>query len=245
MTNQTNTNWSIKGKKFNPNDPDNPTPGMDLTIPETNPCIVMPDHSGAFGTPIDADLAVRFIYNFYMKFSTIFHPSHAEDFKESLDKLSTDELKDIALKAKEFHQDVVNLNYGMTLDKNIASKILSQPGCEGLRFYLCAKADENVSLVVLGVDCEGFDLNYKTGSNTIYSENDNNDGVLPQKPGARTLQSVAMNSLIGEYVTPPYTILLEDMPLLNSNAELKTADTENDGLDRFVLLNIATQPIKI
>jgi hypothetical protein len=85
---------------------------------------------------------------------------------------------------------LLNRSSAITFDKNILLKTLSQPGCEGVRFYLCKKTlsdgiheltEENdyLSLVTVGVDKEGHDLDYVV------------EGELTD------------NSLVSEYGSPP------------------------------------------
>ncbi len=60
-------------------------------------------------------------------------------------------------------------SFGITFDKSILLKILSQPLCEGIRFYPCKKnvPDDTgekkpfFSLVLVGVDKDGHDLHFE------------------------------------------------------------------------------------
>jgi hypothetical protein len=67
----------------------------------------------------------------------------------------------------------VNISHGVAFDKDLILKILSQPNCEGIRCYFCAKGPDTspqikdttncaVSLVVVGIDANGIDLNWNT-----------------------------------------------------------------------------------
>ena len=83
----------------------------------------------------------------------------------------------------------------MSLDKNILLKIISQPRCEGVRFYLCLKEGasappENpdvLSLVAVGVDETGKDLFYD------YSEEIHKSGI----------ENIPTIYLVAEYGHPP------------------------------------------
>lgn len=125
---------------------------------------------GKFGMPIEADLAVALIakaYNETLGLIDIKFKNEEDNEKDTLKKL--------------FH-----LLYGVTFDKSLILKILSQPNCEGLRSYLCIRGtgkDKHVSLVMVGVNINGYDLNYDPGVNI--------DGKIPTM------------SLIGEYGFPP------------------------------------------
>jgi hypothetical protein len=99
--------------------------------------------------------------------------------------------------AEKTATNLYNLAYGVTFDKTIVLKILSQPNCEGLRSYLCARklTDGSIhySLVMVGVDCNGFDLNYPPACHT------------PKQNKNLTLgdNTVVSESLVGEYGNPP------------------------------------------
>lgn len=103
-----------------------------------------------FGKPIDGNLAGKLIKAAH---------TAIEDFKKLLDD------RDLHNKGKKNYLDVANfltLLNGITFDKTVVLKILSQPNCEGLRAYLCKRDNVNndVSLVLVGVDANGFDLNF-------------------------------------------------------------------------------------
>ena len=77
------------------------------------------------------------------------------------------------------------------VDKNILLKAISQPGCEGIRFYLCMKTEndqgkpaEVLSLVTVGVDIKGKDLNYEYDS---------------AKHNLDSISNIENDSLNGEY----------------------------------------------
>lgn len=225
------TSWKIKGSCFDPNKPDVPKPNRSLTIPEQGTSVTMPGCTDPFGRPIDANLALRYIANFKNSFKILFKKHHA-DFDEALDSLEPDELKQTIKKTRDLHKKIMKLNYGMTLDKNLAQKLLSQPGCEGLRFYLCSRGNayDHISLVVVGVDQCGYDLNYKNPKIT-YCKNAGEVAVVPGTNDTPPVADVPISSLTGEYVTPPY----------DDNGGVSTdAQTNSDFYDRFVLLNIAT-----
>jgi hypothetical protein len=122
-----------------------------------------------FGMPINTEMAVRLIGN-----SRNLSNQFVEKSKQFLDIEQLDFLKKVQF-----------LNYGITFDRSIVLRILSQPNCEGLRAYLCAKPFNeklHTSIVLVGVDANGFDLNYAI--------DDTKDGEDDQ-------------SLIAEYGFPP------------------------------------------
>jgi len=91
-----------------------------------------------FGKPIDVNVAISLI---------------EDSFKLAQKHLFGDG------EHRDFTQEILKLSYGITFDKSIILKILSQPKCEGLRSYLCYR-DNHYSLVMLGVDKDGYDLGY-------------------------------------------------------------------------------------
>ena len=56
-------------------------------------------------------------------------------------------------------------SFAITLDKSVLLKTISQPRCEGVRFYLGMKVTEKqenvLTLVTVGVDSAGKDLLYE------------------------------------------------------------------------------------
>lgn len=126
--------------------------------------------SDTFGIPIDSKLAINLIRRALSKGEGLL-----ENLKNnSFDRMSIDLLKQI-----------VDLNYGITFDKTVMLKILSQPNCAGLRAYLCArdvknettkKIEPHLSLVMVGVDVNGYDLNYSF--NNIKSDDVPNESLL-------------------------------------------------------------------
>jgi hypothetical protein len=63
---------------------------------------------------------------------------------------------------------------GVTFDKSQLLRIISQPRCEGVRFYHALRKGSNgdmaATLVLVGVDKDGFDLNYNLKTNELYSK---------------------------------------------------------------------------
>jgi hypothetical protein len=138
--------------------------------------------SEEFGKPVDADLAVHLIKRSYGTVTGILDNDRLlKSLVESEEELSKDDIDKIK-------NAVINILYGVTFDKTVILKILSQPNCEGIRSYFCARKDGHLSLVLVGVDACGFDLNYEPK----YALNE---------PGAS--DPPPNNSLIVEYGYPP------------------------------------------
>jgi hypothetical protein len=182
--------WVVKhARKFNREKPDEPLYG-ELSFPpvQADPGSArLPDNSA--GLPVDANQAVYMIKNFlkyYDRYKKI--TEDLTDKSKSADKALTFSAAD--QKSFAAVQDALDVTYGVSFNKDIILKILSQPDCEGIRLYLCAtkdKEDPHVSLVVVGVDKNNYDLNYQPKD----GGKQENDDETPTK------------SLIGEYGYPP------------------------------------------
>jgi hypothetical protein len=134
------------------------------------------------GIPIDANLAIYLIKRLSDKLSLIQKtlPANGEDEQWLLDLL-------------------IN-SLSISIDKNGLLKTLSQPGCEGIRFYLCTKLEKDddepdnfsdiLSLVTVGIDKDGKDLGYDFNQ---ASANEIADNIF----------KVETESLTTEYSYPP------------------------------------------
>lgn len=237
MATQQCTDWQTVVRCYDASKPGKWKP-VSTNIPEKEFCISMPGiPSGPLGRPVDANLAVNLIRDFYANAVAAYGP-----LKDSeIDKLDVKTLRGLYRAARAFLSNLKDLNYGMTIDKDFALKLLSQPNCEGLRGYLCFKNDQDapISLVTVGVDADGYDLKYNKTDSVVYQPegkipDNSNPPVLPTINQSPAVDTVKMQSLNGEYVTPPFTIQWNDL-------------FENDHLDgeskdfysRFILLNIA------
>lgn len=133
-----------------------------IEITEYAQSFTMQDAPGPYGVPIDAALALSMI-------------------KALRDLVQKQPPEDVL-------RQLLEGSFAITFDKSVLLKTISQPKCEGIRFYLCMKKglkDENVlSLVTVGVDEKGADLLYE------YKE-----GAKPE--------DVQTRSLLAEYGYPP------------------------------------------
>jgi len=226
--------WSLLGNRYDTNSdlPAHACPGV-VNIPATHTCI----HSmkGYAGKPIEANLAVRFIRNFKRKFSIYQHVPTAQEFIN----LSTDEQLAKHLETRTHLHHVLKFTHGMTFDRDLVLKIMSQPKCEGIRCYLCARPNSSqtsdgfdMSLVLVGVDQYGVDLHYKEDYKPVPKPG-NDTGAIPaaapmDDPGD---PNVPNNSLNGEYSTEP--------PNNGITKDFEWDDAIID--DRYVLLKIASK----
>lgn len=161
-----------------------------LAIKETLRSVDMGDTEGQnqqpYGMPISAKLAVALIADFQKIILPIVEDLNSVKFTEPFDAATADTLKDLLIRSA-----------AITIDKNVLLKTLSQPGCEGIRFYLCRKViqfddgtkESFVSLATVGVDAKGFDLHYH------YQEGIADTGLLAA--------DLPTTSLVSEYGSPP------------------------------------------
>jgi hypothetical protein len=172
--------------------------GSPITLPEQSSRLGMRAHTplseytskidkDSFGKPIDANLAIYLMANAIKATNQLF-----SQMLHGVDEKDKDDFEALA-------NNLYNIAYGVTFDKTIILKILSQPNCEGLRSYLCARKVDcstlpHFSLVMVGVDINGFDLNYPPATYPPVGL----DGKLVADDNAGGNQSLS-----GEYGNPP------------------------------------------
>lgn len=188
--------WNAKGKKFCKMQGQQPIPtDADIPIPELARSVDIPsnkpiDNNDPYGLPIDAELAIKLI--------SAFHKSLPPELQKII--LFGGKIN-ISPEHNEIIETLVAIlrkSAAITIDKNIILKTLSQPECEGIRFYLCRKTvkasekaldeeqyEDFLSLVTVGVNKAGQDLHY------IFS------------PESEELNGKKTQSLTGEYGHPP------------------------------------------
>lgn len=163
-----------------------------IDMDRTEPDEVKPDKTNKsknkkhpYGMPIDARLAVALIAAWQKKVDGLKEKLFEEKRELSLNREERDSFKALLKRSS-----------AITVDKNIILKTLSQPGCEGLRFYLCMKSEPSkdeketdfLSLVTVGVNEYGRDLHYSY---------DDKNGIK----GMKALK--ASYSMLSEYNSPP------------------------------------------
>ena len=159
MANEPSVSWNAQGRTLKQS-ADARSPIGVTEFPES---FSMGDGSqGPFGVAIDAPLAVSMI----------------KALREMVAKQPPD---------NELRQ-LLEGSFAITLDKNVLLKTISQPKCEGIRFYLCAKRAERgealLSLVTVGIDEAGKDLLYDYKEGTAVAD-------------------IPTRSLVAEYGFPP------------------------------------------
>jgi hypothetical protein len=159
MANDPTITWKSEGRMLN--QPQETKPTIDIT--EYRESFTMGDGSqGPFGIAIDASLAVTMI--------------------KALREIVSKQPADNPLR------QLFEGSFAVTLDKSVLLKTISQPKCEGIRFYFCVKKGEKgedlLSLVTVGIDEKGKDLLYE------YTE-------------GTSVADIPTRSLIAEYGYPP------------------------------------------
>jgi len=217
-TNDKDTSWKVKVRRFKSVSAGTTTDDL-LEIPQKYLCASQwLKCQKPLGRPVNTNMAVKFIRNFLDDHQSLVDQfGYAEHNWESPDP----KVKDFFIHAKQYFDKIAKLNYAMSLDKNMALKILSQPGCEGLRFYLCEKKMDGdvleeakaknipissdqmeTSLVVVGFDICGKDLNYQYPKDATVQDG-NTGAIVPSGAGKKAIKDIKMQSLNVEYVTPP------------------------------------------
>jgi len=185
--------WSVKAKCFDPKNPDEPCE-KDIPIPVRSKRVMTGDPNTYPGVPIDANLAILFIQNFQKNYQIWTREKH-EQHKKAVENRDFDILHGLFKTIEKRYKHHLKLTYGMTLNKDLLLKIVSQPRCESVRFYMCARplgdGEMHLSLVTVGVDDEGYDLHYNLNGTV-------NDSVIREG-----VNDITTQSLTGEYTTPP------------------------------------------
>jgi len=177
--------WETPGKVLQVDSSGKVSPGVNpikdelVKITEVGNSFALPDFENAptAGIPVDANLGIYLI-------------------KRLFDKLLA---APSGIQTEKWLVGLLHNSRALTIDKNALLKTLSQPGCEGLRFYLCLKYNEVIeandpedilSLVTVGIDKDGKDLGYEFDEDIAAAIVDN-------------IFEVANKSLVLEYSFPP------------------------------------------
>ena len=255
MNDEKKIHWIAKGMTYNKMQAGTPGTLEDIAFVDSGKEMSMGNDDEYFGMPIDGRLAVHYIRNLW---DTIKADNLLRMTEQSIDKVNSyrknnhaflkgnennkaltelekvqQELIDQISQAEKWLLDLLNSSFAISMRKNLVLKTLSQPGCEGLRFYLCMKdkpkennntkpgantskvqpTPENthaapgkiLTLVMVGLDIHGQDLNFKY------------DEALHRDAGANGIAKIENPSVCDEY--PAVT---KDIYKLKTNApELK------------------------
>lgn len=228
--------WTVKGRAFKTNEQSQQTiqPDQDLEIKEKASTLEISGSEGPYGEPISTGVAVHLIGNMLSILSTskkkitdileAYSPFIGE--KESVVRfLLTDE--DAA--ALNSLRKLITKSMAITFDKSQILRIISQPGCEGVRFYQAVRKDDKgndiMTLVCVGLNKDAYDLNY--------AERDNNGTILQSSiPEARVAEGC--ESLVLDWAHPPGNTVSD------SPDETTTQEKKQDPIhDMYVLLKMA------
>jgi hypothetical protein len=186
--------WTTKGFAYgqNENNEPIPVPVNEIPIFEYPKSFTDPNYPDAppAGQAIEANLAVALIKFLHDKL-----PKLSPEVLKGKKKLSFNFPEQATTDFEQWIVQLLLFSGAMTIDKSVLLKTLSQPGCEGMRFYLCLKPDDKIpggvlSLVTTGVDKDGKDLGYKFSRKTRQAI----------KKGKMNVETKSYNS---EYSYPP------------------------------------------
>lgn len=160
-----------------------------------------------YGIPVDANLAIHMMADFICRLKKETEIDLRNKFYDTDCNKSVEQITQLE-KLKCWIYDLLITSFGMTFNKNVILKILSQPGCEHLRMYLCTKSigpedeinsnkkesntKDYLSLVLVGVDKHLCDLRYK-----------DDDLICETDDKKRSYLTVNTMSLSAEYGHPP------------------------------------------
>lgn len=161
--------WTVYGRVFNRPvgsvDPPTIEPEKPLTIEEDATTLIIPNSEGPYGEPLSTGVAVHLIRNMYdiVKKSVQIIDSFLLNRKEgnAIDVLLTPD----KIATLEFLKKLIRDSMAITFDKSQILRLISQPGCEGIRFYQALRVvnDQKVmTLVAVGLNRNACDLNYAT-----------------------------------------------------------------------------------
>jgi|GEM_PF-3977510 len=152
--------WKVFGYCFNKAKADHPKDHW-ITLPQQQSNLGMRTRTAKPVPPTSAIASENFGYPMNAKQAVYFIGKALTATNELFDVLFKNKRSNSLTKDQnEFLKAAIGLPYGITFDKSIILKILSQPNCEGVRSYLCKRDSGHISLVLVGVDIDGYDLNY-------------------------------------------------------------------------------------
>jgi hypothetical protein len=235
--------WIAKGKLYDESSKGkNPSRRGNISIPECNCDIDM--HTGdVFGEPVDAKLAVYFIsklwneigdhalknYKRFNKRRIAQHGAAGELIKSDLTQ------KDFEAELEWTSEQLVDLlrySAAITVSRSMLLKTLSQPECAGVRFYLALKNKEEdtssrpndgqedfvFTLVMVGVDKAGVDLNFGKIQNPIATPELKNESLSGEYPAPSGLIDSLDLKFEGD---SPFVLFQHAMLDMAKNAHLK------------------------
>ena len=248
--------WVIPGQAFKPT-ASSRNKGTeidaDIQIQETDG-IIMPGKKEIFGLPVTARLAIFYIRKLWEELEkkqllsihrdtkSLFNVLRGHLNKQGKDFKREDFLEELEKMDKRWEEandwliELLRNSFAITMDKSILLKTLSQPECEGIRYYLAMKRrPENqnkqnddidltdsegnpvkLTLVTVGVDKVGTDLHYKYDKqyhsiDTIPDiENESLCTEYPRTPGIAEKLKVKLPAL-EPYVLYKYAMVKDEV----------------------------------
>jgi len=170
--------WIAKGKTYSNLEEGRPHDVANIEIPESENGIKMEYGGNIYGEPIDARLAIYYIRKLWTEIKRDRILSIHQDTRDafaslektlkdngitdqkmlrSITRLSRD-LVDQSQKAENWIAELLDRSFAITMEKSVILKTLSQPECEGIRFYLCMKDPKSTEKGKEAVDKKGNDL---------------------------------------------------------------------------------------
>jgi len=222
---------ALKGKRFSRRNSSGAvqTKPAEIAVLERAKSVVIPpdnDDTAPYGVPIDAKLAINLIHDFHAMLSEPVLGSFLDGGEVEFD-FSEKDSRDQIVEAFQKLVEILKRSCAITIDKNVILKTLSQPGCEGLRFYLCKKsnAGENfISLVTVGVNAQGEDLlyEYSSGSTRSASTSLRNMSLISEyghPPGGSTMKGNSIDEL---YAHEAYVLLRYALDMTRAARKTRT-----------------------
>jgi hypothetical protein len=131
--------------------------------------------------------------------------------------------------ATDEYTKLLDTNLGITFGKEVIFHLMSQAGCEGLRFYYCKTESGSTSLVGVGVDANGKDIGA-----------DLNEIILPLRNEPIPTQSIATTRGSDTQNVDGEIYAVEVGPPITLRLALEEIDKQNkldnqQPLDRFLI----------
>jgi hypothetical protein len=235
--------WIAKGKLYDQSSKGkNPSRKGNISIPECK-CDIDMGTNDVFGEPVDAKLAVYFISKLwneigdralknYKRFNQGLIPGHGaagELIKSDLNEKESD--VELAWTSGQL-VNLLSYSAAITVSRSMLLKTLSQPACAGVRFYLALKNKEQetssrpndghddvvFTLVMVGVDKDGVDLNFGKIQNPIATPVLKNESLSGEYPAPSGLIDSLDLKFEGD---SPYVLYQHAMLDMAKNAHLK------------------------
>lgn len=216
--------WTVYGRslEWDSSTSNRPTvkPEQPLTITEDATTLRIPKTEGPYGEPISTGLAVHLIGNMLDVVNT--YTTVLKNLESFIPKFTEKDLDkfvfspDIMVATLQSIQELIKKSMAITFDKSQILRLISQPGCEGIRFYQAIRKDKEsgkdvMTLVCVGLHANAHDLNYSMDKSIPNSDNTCESLVLDwAHPPGSTISDPpdeGTNSASVEATDPMYVLL--------------------------------------